>query len=258
VKADVPEATDPNGCGQDWESFEIILHDESTQACKEQMGFRLVASHHGWFTGEEKDHSFYKRLVEYSAPSDEKTGDMSSEKDALPEHQNDESKESLPKDSTKQRNNSYSCSPLQKHRDFADSFSTTDDDWTEQQHSSYSHSRVQQNRNSADGFIMTDGCSTKQRNDPYSHSLVPRNTDFAESSAATDDDAPTTLMIRNIPNQYAQKDFGELIDSLGLKGTYDFLYLPMDKRTNGNVGYCFINFIDHHWAAKCVEVRPTC
>jgi hypothetical protein len=83
---------------------------------------------------------------------------------------------------------------------------------------------------------------------------VPKTRDFADSFSTIDEDAPTTLMIRNIPNYYSQKELADEIDSLGFKGTYNFLYLPMDRKTNGSVGYCFVNFVDHHWAEKCTVV----
>jgi len=62
------------------------------------------------------------------------------------------------------------------------------------------------------------------------------------------------MMVRNIPNRYAQKDFVKEFESLGFKDTFNFLYLPMDKKTHCNVGYCFVNFVNHHWAARCAEV----
>jgi RNA recognition motif-containing protein len=83
---------------------------------------------------------------------------------------------------------------------------------------------------------------------------VPKNTDFANSSSTVDDDLPTTMMIRNIPNRYTQKDFIQEFDSLGFKGTYNFLHFPMDKKGSRSCGYAFVNFIDHHWAAQCVAV----
>jgi RNA recognition motif-containing protein len=137
--------------------------------------------------------------------------------------------ESMP-ESSKQWKNSDSHSLASRDTSFADiSYLTDDDDDYE----------------SLNSFSTTDGDSTKRQ---------PNSKDFANSSFANNDDAPTTMMIRNIPNQYAQKDFIQELDSLGFEGTYNFLYIPVDKKTAASCGYGFINFIDHHWAAKCASV----
>ena len=79
----------------------------------------------------------------------------------------------------------------------------------------------------------------------YRHGKVPRNQNFGNAQQGGKDRGPvTTLMIRNIPNRYTQKDLIQEVDALGFAGTYDFFYLPIDKSTESNVGYAFLNFKD--------------
>ncbi|XP_059640962.1 protein MEI2-like 4 isoform X2 [Cornus florida] len=57
------------------------------------------------------------------------------------------------------------------------------------------------------------------------------------------EDSRTTLMIKNIPNKYTSKMILAAIDEQ-CRGTYDFIYLPIDFKNKCNVGYAFINLID--------------
>ncbi|XP_008812116.2 protein MEI2-like 4 isoform X1 [Phoenix dactylifera] len=54
------------------------------------------------------------------------------------------------------------------------------------------------------------------------------------------EDSRTTLMIKNIPNKYTSKMLLATIDEHH-RGTYDFIYLPIDFKNKCNVGYAFIN-----------------
>lgn len=56
------------------------------------------------------------------------------------------------------------------------------------------------------------------------------------------EDTRTTLMIKNIPNKYTSKMLLAAIDEHN-RGTYDFLYLPIDFKNKCNVGYAFINML---------------
>lgn len=57
------------------------------------------------------------------------------------------------------------------------------------------------------------------------------------------DDNRTTLMIKNIPNKYTSKMLLGAIDERH-RGTYDFIYLPIDFKNKCNVGYAFINMTE--------------
>eukprot|EP00747_Dinoflagellata_sp_TGD_P222951 gnl/TRDRNA2_/TRDRNA2_94616_c0_seq2.p1 gnl/TRDRNA2_/TRDRNA2_94616_c0~~gnl/TRDRNA2_/TRDRNA2_94616_c0_seq2.p1 ORF type:complete len:256 (+),score=45.65 gnl/TRDRNA2_/TRDRNA2_94616_c0_seq2:79-768(+) len=65
----------------------------------------------------------------------------------------------------------------------------------------------------------------------------------------------TTLMIRHIACKYTQEEVMGFLDEAGFKGTYDFLYLPvnMDQRKKTNVGYLFVNFIELKAAEACMQ-----
>mmetsp|Transcript_21637 Transcript_21637/g.47860 ORF Transcript_21637/g.47860 Transcript_21637/m.47860 type:complete len:533 (+) Transcript_21637:110-1708(+) len=65
----------------------------------------------------------------------------------------------------------------------------------------------------------------------------------------------TTVMIRNIPNEYTQDELiQEVTGIIGSPDVFDFFYLPWDSQTNGNVGYAFVNFHDSPNAQKAVKV----
>jgi hypothetical protein len=63
-----------------------------------------------------------------------------------------------------------------------------------------------------------------------------------ETTVDQDEFRHTTVMMRNIPGEYARADLLGLIDQQGFNGLYDLVYLPVDFRTELNQGYAFINF----------------
>jgi len=62
-----------------------------------------------------------------------------------------------------------------------------------------------------------------------------------ETAVDQDEFRQTTVMMRNIPGEYARADLLGLIDQQGFNGLYDLVYLPVDFRTELNQGYAFIN-----------------
>ncbi|VFQ65999.1 unnamed protein product [Cuscuta campestris] len=66
----------------------------------------------------------------------------------------------------------------------------------------------------------------------------------------------TTVMIKNVPNQYRRDSFMAFIDKHCAEShlSYDFLYLPIDFKTKNNVGYAFVNFTTAAGAAKIREL----
>mmetsp|Transcript_100101 Transcript_100101/g.250927 ORF Transcript_100101/g.250927 Transcript_100101/m.250927 type:complete len:372 (-) Transcript_100101:261-1376(-) len=60
----------------------------------------------------------------------------------------------------------------------------------------------------------------------------------------------TTIMLRNLPNNYTRAMLLDLIDWAGFAGKYDFLYLPIDFRTHAALGYTFINLVSPEEAER--------
>mmetsp|Transcript_95375 Transcript_95375/g.269936 ORF Transcript_95375/g.269936 Transcript_95375/m.269936 type:complete len:510 (+) Transcript_95375:67-1596(+) len=67
-------------------------------------------------------------------------------------------------------------------------------------------------------------------------------------------DQKTTIMLRNIPNNYTRDQVEDLLNKHHFKGKYDFLYLPYDFNKAAGLGYAFINFVTHEFASHAKEV----
>lgn len=64
----------------------------------------------------------------------------------------------------------------------------------------------------------------------------------------------TSLYLKNIPNDYSRDMLCNLLDSEGLAGLYDFVYLPIDFKTDSGFGYAFVNFELHENADLAVRL----
>lgn len=56
-------------------------------------------------------------------------------------------------------------------------------------------------------------------------------------------DNRTTVMLRNLPNNYTRSMLIAMLNKEGFSGQFDFIYLPMDFRSHACLGYAFINLI---------------
>jgi len=56
----------------------------------------------------------------------------------------------------------------------------------------------------------------------------------------------TTVMLKNIPNNYTRDMFLAMLDAEGFEGLYDFVYLPCDFNRDANLGYSFVNMTITH------------
>lgn len=54
----------------------------------------------------------------------------------------------------------------------------------------------------------------------------------------------TTVMMRNIPNNYSREMLLAMLGTEGFSGLYDFLYMPIDFRSRSALGYAFVNLTD--------------
>jgi hypothetical protein len=74
--------------------------------------------------------------------------------------------------------------------------------------------------------------------------------DHQDSECFVPEACRTTVMLRNLPNNYSRAMMLELIDKEGFAGLYDFIYLPIDFKSRASLGYCFINLVNHEAASR--------
>ncbi|CAE7315691.1 ML4 [Symbiodinium microadriaticum] len=91
------------------------------------------------------------------------------------------------------------------------------------------------------GKCMED--RSKQEDSP---SASNTSTETLEVAVKPNDqvECKTTVMLRNVPNDYTREMLLELLDSQGFAGRYNFAYLPCDFYRDANLGYAFVNLVD--------------
>lgn len=70
-------------------------------------------------------------------------------------------------------------------------------------------------------------------------------------------DAPTTLIVHNLPKCYGREDVIRELETLGFEGCFDFVHVPVGKHVWANLGYAFVNFIDDVIAERFQRVLTT-
>jgi hypothetical protein len=67
--------------------------------------------------------------------------------------------------------------------------------------------------------------------------------DGNNSMSSVRDEQRTTVILRNLPNNYTRGMLLDLLDSEGFAQKYDFIYIPVDFSTQAGLGYAFVNLI---------------
>jgi hypothetical protein len=102
-------------------------------------------------------------------------------------------------------------------------------------------------RNNSSDF-KCDG--VPEENEEDLANLVTPLENFAETHQIPEDQW-TTVMIRHIPCRYSQDELFQEVADMGL--AFNFLYLPPARRSPGNLGYAFVNFVHAVHAQYFVE-----
>jgi RNA recognition motif-containing protein len=64
----------------------------------------------------------------------------------------------------------------------------------------------------------------------------------------------STVMLRNLPNNYTRDMLVRLLETKGFRSRFDFVYYPIDFSRASGLGYAFVNFVTHNDAHHAMEV----
>jgi hypothetical protein len=95
---------------------------------------------------------------------------------------------------------------------------------------------------STDCHSMTSSLASSSSVMSSAASLMDYGFDFREP-VKRDSTEKTTVMLRNIPNNYTRELLIELLNAHGAKPHYNMVYLPIDFASNAGFGYAFVNFV---------------
>jgi len=71
-----------------------------------------------------------------------------------------------------------------------------------------------------------------------------------KTAPSIEDSTSTSLMLKNIPNDYTREMVLDLLHTEGFAWSYNFVFLPWDFRREAALGYVFVNMVDHHTAIR--------
>jgi len=95
---------------------------------------------------------------------------------------------------------------------------------------------------------------TQKKKSPAANVLAAKKTrPKQEEVVAVAPDPNTTVMLRNVPNDYTREMLCSLLDSNGFESCYNFLYMPIDLHKKVGVGYAFVNMVTHEDAERAVQ-----
>lgn len=110
-------------------------------------------------------------------------------------------------------------------------------------------------------YVQHDACDSNIPSAPYLHpeaTTTSSSSSWAEveqrasspRSSSSAEDSMTTVMLRNLPNNYTREMLLELVNTEGFLGQYDFLYLPIDFNSQAGLGYAFVNLLSPRVARR--------
>ena len=113
----------------------------------------------------------------------------------------------------------------------------------------------------ADRFISAPATFGISLSSPPKHNQTTKSSDFGErveqeAAEPSMGEAPTTIMMRNIPTRISARTLLDVLQgaftTTSVVELVDFVYLPIDFKTNKNLGYAFINFANASNASDCI------